>query len=361
MGLSHLSIVKSHPDVELVAVCDSADYLLNVLAKYTGVRIYKDYRVLLQEERLDAVVIATPSRYHAEMVEAALDRNLAIFCEKPFCLDVGEGLRLTEIAEKKQIVNQVGYHNRFVGSFHEAKRLLDLNVIGEVHHVRAEAYGPVVLRPKGSTWRSVKSEGGGCLYDYACHVLDLVNYMVGKPETIGGATLNQLFSRDVDDEVYAQLLFANGVSGQVAANWSDQSYRKMYTAVTVWGKSGRITANRQELFVYLREDAAPSSGVERGWNVRYTTDLTEGVWFYVRGEEYSAQIDHFVQAVKNRTIETRSTFRSALETDLVAAAILRSARSGGAPMPVTPETVAVAPAPSPGGRRFWRFARRAGV
>ena len=91
------------------------------------------------------------------------------------------GYRLADEAERKGLVNQVGYHYRFVAAFNEAKRLLDGKAIGEIHHIRAEAYGPVVLRPKGTTWRSQKSEGGGYLFDYACHAIDLINYLVGLP------------------------------------------------------------------------------------------------------------------------------------------------------------------------------------
>lgn len=342
MGISHQSIVNAHPDVELVAVCDTAEYMLDVLNKYTSVKTYKDYRRLLASEQLDAVIVATPSRFHAEMVRAALDANLAVFCEKPFCLDVAEGMRLAELAEFKGLVNQVGYHNRFVGVFHEMKRLLDMNLLGKLHHLRAEAYGPVVLRPKGSTWRTSKTEGGGCLYDYACHAIDLANYLVGPPEAVGGAVMNQLFSRDVEDEVYATLFYGDGFTGQIAANWSDESYRKMSTKVTVWGTNGRMTADRQEVQIFLRDTAQIPEGMKQGWNVRYTTELTEEVWFYVRGEEYSAQIDHFVQAVKRGDINTRSTFRSAVDADLVAAAIVRDTASphtgvvAGADTPAAP-------------------------
>ena len=56
MGLSHLSIFRAHPDVELVAVCDSSGYVLDVLSKYTGVRGYKDLSAMLAAEHLDAVV-----------------------------------------------------------------------------------------------------------------------------------------------------------------------------------------------------------------------------------------------------------------------------------------------------------------
>ena len=65
MGLSHLAIVNANPDVDLVAMCDSSGYVLGVLEKYTGVKAYTDFERMLREVELDAVVIATPSRFHA--------------------------------------------------------------------------------------------------------------------------------------------------------------------------------------------------------------------------------------------------------------------------------------------------------
>ncbi len=85
MGLSHLAIIRTHPDADLVAVCDPTAYILDVLTKHTGLKGYADYRTLLDEEELDAIVIATPSRFHAEMVQAALERDIHVYCEKPFC------------------------------------------------------------------------------------------------------------------------------------------------------------------------------------------------------------------------------------------------------------------------------------
>lgn len=329
MGLSHHAMINAHPDVDLVAVCDTTDYLLDVLSKYAAIKTYTDYRKMFAAENLDAVFIATPSKFHSEMVQAALDTNLHVFCEKPFCLDVADGQRLAKLAEDKKRVNQVGYHYRFVATFHELKRLMDENVLGNLHHIRAEAFGPVVLRPRGGTWRTSKSEGGGCLYDYAAHAIDLVNYLVGRPATVSGTALNRLFSRDVEDEVYGTMHFADGLTGQIAANWSDESYRKMSTKISIWGTNGRINADRQELQIFIRDDAKAIAGLKKGWNIRYTTDLTEPTWYYLRGEEYSAQIDHFVRAVHAGQMDTRSTFRSAVDTDLVAAAMVRDAAGQG--------------------------------
>ena len=317
MGLSHLAIARMHPDVDVVAVCDSSSYVTDVLTKFTDLRSYSRFNDMLDGAALDALIVATPSKLHAPQVEAALERELHVFCEKPFVLDSSQGARLTELAEHKGVVTQVGYHFRFVAAFEQAAAIVASGSLGRIHHVRAEAYGPVVLRPKGSTWRAARDEGGGALYDYACHAIDLVNFIAGSPEEVDGVVLNRIFSRAVEDEVYCSLRFANGATGQLAVNWSDESFRKMSTRIAVWGSHGRVVADRQECAVYLREAPKQPTVLRQGWTVQHTTDLTEPVWYYLRGEEYSAQVDYFAQSIRTGRTDGKNNFRSALETDRV--------------------------------------------
>jgi len=332
MGLSHLAMFNAHPDVTLAGVCDTSAYVLSVLGKNTGLTTYTDYDTMLEKADLDAVVICTPSVMHGAQVSAALDRGLHVFCEKPFCLDPAESEALAVRAEKLGLVTQVGYHYRFVGAFEEVHRLLDAGAIGTVTHVLAEAYGPVVLKPKGATWRSKRTEGGGCLYDYAAHPLNLLTWYFGLPTGVSGSVLARVFSAETDDEVTSTLHLASGATATLSVSWSDESQRKMTTKLTLWGTHGRIFVDRQEVQVYLRDTAEVPPGYEQGWNVRYTTDLTEPVWFYVRGEEYSSQIDAFVQRVVTGTTKGENSFRSAADTDLVIAAIVADAEK--APTPV---------------------------
>ena len=329
MGLSHLALFRAHPEIEIVAVCDPAKYVLGPLSHYTGLRTFTDYDELFAKEQLDAVVIATPSRFHGDIVRKALERNIHVFCEKPFCLDPVEGAALAKLARDRGLVGQVGYHYRFIGAFREVKRLLAAGVIGRPHNIRAEAYGPVVLRPKGSTWRSSKSEGGGCLYDYASHALDLMNYLVGPPSEVRGTVINRIFSRDVDDEIYTTLFYPSGLSGQLMANWSDESFRKMSMKINIWGEGGRIQADRQEVQIYVRDpEAAAAEKLNRGWNVRYTTELTEEVWYYLRGEEYSAQVDAFVAAIQGDPSRNISPFDTAVQTDGLILRLIEDAEGG---------------------------------
>jgi predicted dehydrogenase len=317
MGLSHHAMLNAHPEVNVVGLCDSSGMVLRTLKKYTGVATFSNFEVMLREAVPDAVIIATPSAAHGPMVKKALDRGIHVFCEKPFTLDPAESAELTDQATASGLVTQVGYHNRFIGTFGEVKRLLDAGAIGEVNHALGEAYGSVVTKPKGSTWRSQRSEGGGCLHDYAAHVIDLLTWYLGEPTGVGGTVLGSVFSTETDDEAYSTLYFDRSRTAQVAANWSDDSVRKMTTRVTIWGTQGRIYADRQECQVYLRTTAQPPVGYEHGWNVRYTTELTDPVWFYLRGEEYSAQLDDFVQRVHRAQPDGVNTFGSAAVTDRV--------------------------------------------
>jgi predicted dehydrogenase len=321
MGLSHLAMLRAHPDLQIVGVCDSADYLREVLGKYTGLPCYENFDRMLEDARPEAVLVATPSSSHTALVRKALERRLHVFCEKPFVLNLAEGEQLVSLADQNRCVTQVGYHYRFVGAFREAARIARSGALGRIHHVRAEAYGPVVLRAKGSTWRSQKSEGGGALYDYACHAIDLVHFIVGNTEAVSGVVRNSIFSRDVDDEIYCTMHLGEGATGQLCVNWSDESYRKMSTRIAVWGTNGKVIADRQECQIYLRNEFDGLPDTRAGWTVRYTTELTEEVWYYLRGEEYSAQIAYWIDSIRANRLDGESTFRSALATDRVVAMI----------------------------------------
>jgi predicted dehydrogenase len=307
--------LNAHPEVKVVGVCDTSGFVLSAISQYGQSRTFKDYREMMQDCELDCVFVSTPTSSHAEIVRYALEKNLHVFVEKPFCLTSFQGQELEKLAREKKRVNQVGYHYRFVGAFQKTCQLLRDKVIGDIYHFTAEAYGPVVLRPKGMTWRTQRTEGGGCLHDYASHVVDLVHYLVGHPDKVAGSVLKSVYSKSVEDAVYATLLFKNGISGQLSVNWSDESYRKMSTQITVNGTKGKIIADRQECKIYLREDGG--DGLVKGWNILYTTDLTRPVFFYLRGEEYSAQIDYFVNKVNKLDMENVNSFENAVQTDTV--------------------------------------------
>lgn len=320
MGLSHLAILGAHPDVEIVGVADTSKIVTDVLEKYSPFKTFSDYKKMLEATKPEAVFVSAPTKYHAAIVAELLEKGIHVFVEKPFCLNVAQGTELVKMAKEKGLVNQVGYHNKFIGTFEEVKRLVKGGFIGEINHFVGEAYGPVVIKKKQGTWRSDPEEGGGCLMDYASHVIDLINYLVSPIRQIHGAILKPIYSETVEDAVYSLVETEDKISGVLSVNWSEDTYRKMSTSITIIGAKGKIISDASELKVYFRTDDCPE-GYTKGWNIKYVTELTEEVDFYLRGEEYSAQVDYFVKAIQGKVPNIKNTFESALLTDTVIAQI----------------------------------------
>lgn len=314
MGISHLSILGAHPDVEVVGVCDTSKMVNDFLTKHAKFNCFTEYQKMVEETKPEAVIVAVPTKFHYPVIKYLLEKGISVFAEKPFCLSSIQGQELVTLAAEKKVVNQVGYHNKFIGTFGEVKKIIKSGALGEIYHFVGEAYGPVVIKPKQDTWRSDPSEGGGCLLDYASHVIDLLNDLLAPVKSVKGSLLKSIYSNNVEDAVYSLLELSNGVSGVLSVNWSDETYRKMSTTVTIAGTKGKIVSDANELKVFLK-DGDSLKGYSKGWNVSYITDLTEEVDFYLRGEEYSAQMDYFIKAVAGKVPNSINTFQSAWYTD----------------------------------------------
>ena len=317
MGMSHAAILGGLPNVELVAACDMDSLLQSAFKKLTKIQMYTDYKKMIEEVKPDCVYVVTPTKLHYDMVMFALEHGCHVFCEKPFALTVEQGEKMVAMAKAKGLVNQVGYHNRYIGTFNEMKRLLAEEVIGKPFHFMGEAYGPVVLKSKGGTWRSDKKNGGGCIEDYAAHVLNLINYVTGSNLVdCKGTQMPSIFSNEVDDAVYGSLYLANGLKGQISVNWSDDTVRKMTTSIKIEGDGGKLEADATTLKIYVKEDK-PKYGLNKGWNFKYITDVTPLVDFNLRGEEYTAETQAFINSIVTGKVDERNSFETALQTDYI--------------------------------------------
>ncbi|MGC3947770.1 MAG: Gfo/Idh/MocA family oxidoreductase [Chryseolinea sp.] len=326
MGISHLSILGAHPEVEVVGVSDTSKMVLDVFKKYSSFPCFTEYEEMLDRAKPEAVVVAVPTKFHAPMVKKVMEQGRHVFAEKPLCLTIEEGKDLVELARQKGLVNQVGYHNKFLGTFREVKRLLDGNHLGELFHFVGESYGPVVTKPKQDNWRSDPKEGGGCLMDYASHVIDLINDIIGPVTKVKGSLLKSFYSKNVEDSVFSLLEISPKLSGVLSVNWSDETYRKMSTTLTVIGSKGKIICDATQIKVHFKSGDCPA-GYNRGWNIKYLTDFTDNVNFYLRGEEYSSQLDYFIKAIQGKVPNSINTFQSAWHTDKVISMIKSSSHN----------------------------------
>lgn len=314
MGISHLSILGAHNDVNVVGVCDTSKMVNDFLSSYGKFNCFTDYKKMIKNTRPDAVFVAVPTKLHYIIIKELLENGMHVFAEKPFCLTVDEGAELVKLAAAKKLVNQIGYHNKFIGTFQEVKRLVDSCALGDIYHFIGESYGPVVTRKKQETWRSNAEEGGGCLLDYASHVIDLINYVLAPVSSVKGTLMKSVFSKNVEDTVCSLLELQSGLTGILSVNWSDDTYRKMSTSITIIGKEGKIISDANELKVYFKDADCPQ-GYTKGWNVKNITEVTNSVDFYLRGEEYSAQVDYFIKAIEGKVPNTINNFANAWLTD----------------------------------------------
>jgi len=326
MGITHCSILNSHPDVRIVSISDTHGLVRKSAQKYLGVAAYEDHDKMLQEMNLQFVVVATPTASHKEMVKVALARKVHVFVEKPFTLNPDESRELVSLAEQATAVNQVGYVIRFNDVFMEVKKLLDMHALGDLVMFKMEMNGPTVLRDTKGNWRSSKGTGGGCLYDFASHAIDLINYLLGPPDRITGTILQSIHSADVEDAVGTTYIYNSGLRGNILVNWSDPSYRKPTHRFEVLGREGKIIADLHAYKVFFRRKPRLNEFSE-GWNERYITDFAEPCRFYLRGFEFTRQLDHFVDCMCGRQRCGIASFAQGLETDLVIAHIREDAQN----------------------------------
>jgi predicted dehydrogenase len=228
--------------------------MLGLLEKYLDVKIYYDYKKMIDYCALDFVVISTPSDSHSEIIKYALNKNLHIFCEKPFGLKKDDGREILNTLNRKNIVNQVGYVNRYNEIFVNVKRLLDKNAIGEVKNFNAEMYGAIKLDGHKKGWRVNRKTGGGCLYELASHCIDLIVFLFGKPDHVIGSILQNIYSKDVEDLVSSSFTYNMGFSGTLKVNWSDESFRKPSIQFKIYGTQGKIIADKYAFKIFLNKD-----------------------------------------------------------------------------------------------------------
>lgn len=327
MGISHCAILNAYPNVDLVGVADTSKLLRWGIGKYSTIPMYDDYKAMIREANPDCVFIATPTSSHFAIASYCLEQGKHVFLEKPCCLNYADTSALRKMAEERNLLVQIGYHNRFLGTFSEVRRLISAGELGEIYNFTAESYGPVVIKQKEETWRSKRTEGGGCLYDYASHVINLVSYLMGEIKGVRGTRLQKVFSKGVEDAVYSTLFLDSGASGHLAVSWSEESFRKMSTKISIYGRKGRLECDSQELKVFFNTSENPPD--KQGWHISYLTDHTPRVDYFLRGEEYSSQVNDFVNRVASGDTDSINSIKYSGETDRIIELLIKDAELGG--------------------------------
>ena len=140
------SILTGVPDAKILAIADP--YIKPEVAEWAksvGVEnVYKDHRQILEDPRIDAVLICASTDQHAQLSLEAIAAGKHIFCEKPIDQSIAkiEEVKAALVASPKKLVYQVGFHRRYVHNYRAMRKAVEAGKIGEVQFVRVSSRDP---------------------------------------------------------------------------------------------------------------------------------------------------------------------------------------------------------------------------
>jgi predicted dehydrogenase len=165
---------------------------------YPYVEVVDSFDNLIDDPKIDLVVICTPNIFHYPMVKEALEAGKHVVIEKPFMNTSKEADEIIELAKSKDL-KIFAYHNRrWDGDFQTIKKIFQSGVLGYIEYYEAhfDRYSPVRSR---AAWRDEDQPGGGILYDLGPHLIDQAYVLFGKPEAVEADIQAQREGSMVDD------------------------------------------------------------------------------------------------------------------------------------------------------------------
>ena len=220
IGLSHAQCIlnNSIKGLELVAGCDTdADRLSALTAQHPRLTGYGDYPELLAHKGLDAVLVATPHRLHAQMAVAGLEKGLHVLVEKPADVSVSRAQAMNRAAQASGKVFGIMFNQRTNPLFRRARQLVQGGTLGQLKRsvwIVTNWYRTQSYYDSGD-WRGTWSgEGGGVLLNQAPHNLDLWQWICGLPASVTAfCGVGKYHRIDVEDDVTILARYANGATG----------------------------------------------------------------------------------------------------------------------------------------------------
>ncbi|MEI6040047.1 MAG: Gfo/Idh/MocA family oxidoreductase [Candidatus Berkelbacteria bacterium] len=238
MGKHHARNYSEIQDVDLVAVADLNEELGQETAERFGCKYYKNYQEMLDNEKIDVITIAVPTKYHKDVALACIEKGINILLEKPIAATVEEAKEVVTAAKAKNVKFTVGHIERFNPAVIKLKELIDKGELGDIVSIRNTRIGPMPTQIKDAN----------VVIDIGVHDIDLINWMLGKLPTEIMATGGNALNKIRQDYVDVFLKYGN-VSGAVQANWiTPAKVRRM----SVCGTKAYVELNfiTQELVLY---------------------------------------------------------------------------------------------------------------
>jgi UDP-N-acetylglucosamine 3-dehydrogenase len=244
MGRSHARLYHDMTDSALVAVADSDHVAGEAVARRHGVRLYADYREMLDTEELHAVSICVPTTLHRAVAEEVIQHGLHLLIEKPIAAMAEDGQAIIDQACEKNLICLVGHVERYNPAVIELKRHLEQGELGQVFEIAARRKGPFPVRVRDV----------GVVLDLAAHDLDVMWYLTRAEVTRVYAETARRVHESQEDMLSGLLRFSDGTVGVLDINWLTPTKIR---ELSVIGERGMFQVNylTQDLFFFENAEA----------------------------------------------------------------------------------------------------------
>jgi scyllo-inositol 2-dehydrogenase (NADP+) len=201
----HAPFLKVHPGFKIIKVLERKGEASKEL--FPKVIVVRDFESVINDPKIDLVVIATPNNYHYPMAKSCLQKGKHVVVEKPFTLTSAEADELIALANKKKLKIFVYQNRRWDGDFLTISKLLKSGALGEVNSFEAnfDRYRPELTT---RLWREEEKNGGGVLYDLGSHLIEQALQLFGIPDKLFAKIESQRKTSKVDD--YFRLALSYG-------------------------------------------------------------------------------------------------------------------------------------------------------
>ena len=304
IGEFHAGVLAEDPRVDDLVVGDVEAEQATALARKLGGESGTIEEVI--DSGIDAVAIAAATSAHAELINASLDADLPVFCEKPVALGYEETIEIVDRVEHSEAILQVGFMRRFDAGYREAKRLIETGALGTLYsmHMFGHDHEPPP--------EEYLPYSGGIFRDLHIHEFDIVRWLTGSEaeEVFAQGSVREfdMFARHEDFDTSAIMVrMTNGVLVVVTGSRHDPAGYDVRAEIFGSGDSIAVGLDRRTPLRSVERDVAPPGGPPY-------------LGFLDRFERaYRDELTHFLDLVDGRA-ENPCTARDSLEALRIAMA-----------------------------------------
>src|SRR5690554_815910 len=198
----HLPALAHVDHTELVAICSRRQERATAIAARHGVHTAStDWRDVINDPGVDAVIIATPPYLHHQMVIAALEAGKHVLCEKPLARNLAETRDMARLAKQAGVVAMVDHQYRYLPIRRRVKELLDEGYIGTPHALNMIVFNSQLASPEETrfNWLMEQDKSGGMLRAIGSHYIDTMRWWLGDINAVAGTVGTMVPKRRLPD------------------------------------------------------------------------------------------------------------------------------------------------------------------